>query len=89
MERYEILHGLAEAQRVCPHDSAARVEIGREYSEQLEFIPATARVLVHQRQKYACPDCKARVHIAVMPPQPIPKSLAPPSLLASVAGGSE
>ena len=85
MPREEILHDLPEAEKVCPHDGTALVEIARETSEQLEFIPATARVTVHVRPKYGCPTCKTGVHIAPMPPQPIPKSLASPSLLAYVA----
>ncbi len=85
MPREEILHDLPEEQKICPHDGAALVEIGRERSEQLEFIPATAKVLVHVRPKYACPNCKTGVHIAPLPPQPIPKSVATPSLLAYVA----
>ncbi len=66
-------------------DGTALVEIGRETSEQLEFISATARVLVHVRPKYACPKCKTGVRIAPLPPQPIPKSMASPSLLTYVA----
>ena len=85
MERVEILHDLSEAEKVCASDGTALVEIGRERSEQIEFIPATARVLVHVRPKYACPRCKTGVRIAAMPPQPVPKSLASPSLLAFVA----
>jgi transposase len=85
MERVEIVHDLPEAEKVCAHDGTALVEISRETSEQLEFIPATARVLVHVRPKYGCPHCKAGVRIASLPPQPIPKSLASPSLLAFIA----
>jgi transposase len=85
MPREEILHDLPEAERVCCHDGTPLVEIARETSEQLEFVPATARVLVHVRPKYGCPTCKTGVYIAPMPPQPIPKSLASPSLLAYVA----
>lgn len=85
MPREEILHDLSEAEKVCPHDGTRLVEIARESSEQLEFVPATARVLVHVRPKYGCPTCKTGVHVAPMPPQPIPKSLASPSLLAYVA----
>ena len=85
MDRVEILHDLPEEQKICSHDATPLVEIGRETSEQLEFIPATARVLVHVRPKYACSRCKTGVKIAPMPPQPIPKSLASPSLLAFVA----
>jgi transposase len=85
MERVEILHDLPESEKVCPNDGTALVEIGRETSEQVEFIPATARVRVHIRPKYGCPCCKTGVRIAPMPPQPIPKSLASPSLLAFIA----
>ena len=85
MERVEILHDLPKHEKVCSVDGTPLVEIGRETSEQLEFIPATARVLVHVRPKYACSHCKTGVQIAPLPPQPIPKSLASPSLLAFVA----
>jgi len=85
MERVEVLHDLPEAEKVCANDGSALVEISRETSEQIEFIPATARVLVHVRPKYGCPHCKTGVRIAPMPPQPIPKSLASPSLLAFIA----
>ncbi len=57
----------------------------REVCEQVEIIPATIRVLRHVRPKYACHDCHAGVHVAPLPPQPIPKSLASPALLAHVA----
>jgi transposase len=85
MPREEIVHDLPDAEKVCVHDGTALVEIGRETSEQVEFIPATARVLVHVRPKYGCPACKTGVQIAPMPPQPVPKSVASPSLLAYVA----
>jgi len=85
MERVEIVHDLSDEEKVCAADGIALVEIGRETSEQIEFIPATARVLVHVRPKYACPGCKVGVQIAPMPPQPIPKSVASPSLLAFIA----
>ncbi len=82
----EILHDLPAAEKVCPHDAShALVEIGRETSDQLEFIPATVRIVRHVRPKYACPTCKEGVAIAPMPPLPIPKSIATPSLLAQVA----
>jgi transposase len=37
------------------------------------------------RPKYACPTCKQGVATAALPPQPIPKSIASPALLAHVA----
>ena len=82
----EQLHDLPEAEKVCGHDASHRlVEIGRESSDQLKFIPATVAIVRHIRQKYACPICRDGVRIAPMPKLPIPKSLATPSLLAHVA----
>ncbi len=82
----EIVHDLPEEEKVCDHDPSHRlVEIHRETSDQLQFIPATVEILRHIRPKYACPSCKQGVKIAPMPKLPIPKSFATPSLLAHVA----
>jgi transposase len=82
----EVLHDLSEAEKICPHDAAHRlVEIGREQSEQLKFIPATVEIVRHIRPKYACGTCKQGVKITPMPKLPVPKSIATPSLLAQVA----
>lgn len=82
----EILHDLSDEEKVCPHDpSHGLKEIGRETSDQLEFIPARVEIVRHVRPKYACPTCKEGVRIAPMPPLPVPKSIATPSLLAQVA----
>ena len=85
LPRVEIVHDLDDAAKVCAADGAALVRIGEEVCEQLEIIPATIHVLRHVRPKYACPACHAGVHVAPPPPQPIPKSLASPALLAHVA----
>ena len=82
----EVLHDLSDGEKVCPHDAAhALVEIGREQSDQLTFIPATVEIVRHIRPKYACSTCKQGVRIAPMPKLPVPKSIATPSLLAQVA----
>ena len=83
--RVEIVHDLGDAQKICPADGTALERIGEESAEQLEFIPAQLRVLRHVRPKYACPHCRTGINGAPMPPQPIPKSLASPALLAHVA----
>jgi transposase len=83
--RVEILHDLPDAQKICAEDGSVLERIGEEVSEQLEFIPAKLRVLRHVRPKYACPTCRTGIHTAPMPPQPIPKGLASPTLLAHVA----
>jgi transposase len=85
LPRVEVVHDLAAAEKICPHDGHALEEIGRETSEQLEVIPAKVRVIRHVRPKYACPRCHKGVHLAPPPPQLIPKSVASPSLLAAVA----
>jgi transposase len=87
LPREEVLHDLAEAEEVCPHDGEALREIGREVLEQLEMVPPVFRVLRHVRPQYAFPRCHEGVHSAPPPPQPIPKSLAGPSFLAHVAVG--
>ena len=82
----EVLHDLPEEEKVCTRDAEHRlVEISRETSDQLKFIPATVEIVRHVRPKYACPTCKEGVKIAPMPKLPIPKSMATPSLLAHVA----
>ncbi len=83
--RIEILHDLPDDEKVCREDGTALERIGEEVSEQLEFIPAQLRVLRHVRPKYACKTCRTGIHTAPLPPQPIPKSLASPTLLAHVA----
>ena len=70
---------------MCPHDGTALECIGTVDSEQLDIVPATVRVLHHERRKYACPCCKQHMTTAPMTPQPIPKSQASPGLLAFVA----
>jgi len=83
--RVEIVHDLAEDAKRCASDGTALERIGEEVSEQLEFIPAKLRVLRHVRPKYACPTCRTGIHTAALPAQPIPKSIASPTLLAHVA----
>ncbi len=84
LPRVEVVHDLPEAERVCPHDGQALKEIGETVCEQLDIVPATIRVIRHIRRKYAC-DCGQCIKTAPLAPQPIPKSLAAPGLLAHVA----
>lgn len=85
LPREEVVHDLAEADKVCPHDGTPLAVMGEETSEQLDIVPAQVRVLHHRRLTYACPCCRQHVVTAAMPPQPIPKSQASAGLLASVA----
>jgi transposase len=53
-------------------------------SEQLEYIPAKVSVIVNRRKKYACKQCEETIKLAPLPKTAIPKSIATPSLLASI-----
>lgn len=78
--RYE----LTEAERQCPGCGEARQEIGQETSEQLEYVPASFKVIEHVRIKYACRHCEEHVRLAAKPSQPVEKGLPGPGLLAQV-----
>ena len=53
-------HQLAEVERVCPGCGQARLDIGVDRSEQLEYRPASLLVIEHFVHKYACPRCGQR-----------------------------
>jgi len=57
--------------------------IGREISEQLEYVPAHFKVLRHVRPKLACVKCQA-IFQAPAPSRPIAKGMAAAGLLAHV-----
>lgn len=82
LPRETILHALTESELPCPCCGRLRSEIGREISEQLEWIPAQLKVLRHERVCYACTACEEHVVTAPKPPQPIDKGLPGPGLLA-------
>ena len=84
LPREQVIHELSEEERHCPCCGETRAEIGRESSEQLEYVPASFKVIEHVRMKYACKRCEEHVAIAAKPPQPIEKGLAGPGLLAQL-----
>jgi transposase len=83
LPRLRVEHELPEAERTCSC-GCQLTRIGEEISEQLDIVPAQIRVLQHVRGKYACKGCEQTIRSASLPPQPIPKSLASPGLLAHV-----
>lgn len=82
LPREQVLYELSEAERCCPCCGEPRQEIGRETSEQLEYVPSSLKVIEHIRVKYACRQCEEHVAIAAKAPQPIEKGLPGPGLLA-------
>ena len=54
------VYELSEAERLCHGCGKARVVIGQEMSEQLDYEPASLTVVEHVRLTYACPCCEKR-----------------------------
>jgi len=83
LPRVDVVHELPESERHCDHDGRLLIEIGEVISEQLDIVPAKIQVIRHIRMQYAC-SCGHCIKTAALPPQPIPKSLASPGLLAHI-----
>ena len=66
----------------CGHEMSV---IGEKISEQLDVIPAQVYVIETHRPTLSCSRCDESIKTVPMPPQPIPKSIASPGLLAHVA----
>lgn len=84
MPRHAIQHVLSDGQLKCTCGGEMH-QISSEVLEQLDIIPASVKVLRHERAKYACRSCESVIKTAPMPIQPIPKSLASPATLAHIA----
>lgn len=84
LPRERKVYDVPVAERACPGCGAERTKIGEEVSEQLDYQPATLRVIEHVRPKYACPHCQEHVTITSLPARPIEKGLPAPGLLAHV-----
>ena len=67
----------------CPSCGGGLRHLGEDVAEQLEYVPASFRVIRHVRPKLACSCCDAIVQ-APAPSRPIERGLAGPGLLAHV-----
>ena len=67
----------------CPTCGGSLQAIGEDVAEQLEFIPASFRVIGHVRPKFGCTHCDTLVQ-APAPSRPIERGIAGPGLLAHV-----
>ena len=89
LPREVIVHDVAEDDKQCNCCGETMHCFGMDKSEQLEFIPASIKVIEHVRPKYSCRACEkmgtsVAIKQAPMPPMPIPKSMATPSLLSQI-----
>ena len=74
---------LPESAERCTQCGAAMKQLGEDVSEQLEYVPASFRVIRHVRPKFAC-SCCDHIAQAAAPSRPIERGLAGPGLLAHV-----
>jgi transposase len=84
LPRQRVEHKLDESELGCPDCDRMRIKISEEVTEQLEYTPASLHVLEHVQFIYGCPHCAEHVVTAEKPPQPIPKGIPGPGLLAHV-----
>ncbi len=81
-ERIEVIPPAGE--RHCTNCDTAKVRIGADITEELDYVPASFVIREYVRPKYACGRCQQRVVQAVLPARPIEKGRPGPGLLAHV-----
>jgi transposase len=79
----EVQTHLPEASEHCVQCGGKMKLLGEDISEQLEYVPASFRVIRHVRPKFACSCCE-HIAQATAPSRPIERGLAGPGLLAHV-----
>jgi transposase len=76
---------LPEIELPCPECKEPRAKIGYESSQELEFVPATFKIIKHVQVKYACKNCQEQVILAPRTDlQPIEKGMPGFGLLAQI-----
>lgn len=73
----------APAADACPSCGGGLRHLGDDVAEQLEYVPASFRVIRHVRPKMACACCDVIVQ-APAPSRPIERGIAGPGLLAHI-----
>ena len=72
------------SERHCPNCDTAKVRIGADTTEELDYVPASFVIREYVRPKYACGRCQQGVVQAALPARPIEKGRPGPGLLAHV-----
>ncbi|MEI8166771.1 MAG: IS66 family transposase, partial [Chloroflexales bacterium] len=85
LPRTRVEHDVEEGEKVCPDCGAAKVRIGEDVSEVMDYVPASFHVIEHVRPKYACKACQGHVVQAPAPERPFDKGLPGAGLVAHVA----
>jgi transposase len=81
-ERIEIVPPASE--RHCATCGTAKVRIGADTTEELDYVPASFVIREYVRPKYACASCQQGVVQASLPARPIEKGRPGAGLLAHV-----
>ena len=75
---------IPQDRKLCDKCNTPLVEIGREETRLLEYVPAVLHVIRYSRAKCSCPKCHDTVVTADIPYQPIKKGMHGPGLLAHI-----
>ncbi len=84
VEKETCVVDIDDGDKVCDCCGHALHECSRDQSHKVEYQPARLSLVTIERPKYACRGCETGVKQAPVPPSPIPKSIATPSLLAFI-----
>ncbi|KWF15207.1 transposase [Burkholderia ubonensis] len=79
----EIQNHWPESRETCAACGAPMKQLGEDVAEQLEYVPASFRVIRHVRPKLTC-SCCDHIAQAAAPSRPIERGMAGPGLLAHV-----
>jgi transposase len=86
--REQRVYELTEVERRCPCCGDVRAALSQETCEQLDFVPASLRIIEHVKWTYACPRCERQrrpASAAASPAQAAaPAVLTPTETLAVV-----
>jgi transposase len=78
---------LPEEQKICTEHNVPLEKIGEESVDKLDIVPAKMQVLEQVTFTYKCPCCENNFVKSQRDPDPIPKSVASPGLLAHIVTG--
>ncbi|MCW1432521.1 IS66 family transposase, partial [Novosphingobium sp. JCM 18896] len=70
--------------KACPCCGGALHAIGEDFSERLDVVPTTFRVLVTRRPRYGCRSCESAVVQAPAPPHIVEGGIPTEALIAQV-----
>jgi transposase len=76
---------LPEEDKVCPTHNISLQRVGETSVDKIDIIPASIQIIEQITFTYKCPCCENHFVKSERDPDPIPKSVATPGLLAHIA----